>query len=142
MKWKQKIVQPELVLQKIKPGMRIFLGTGVSEPRTLVKHLMTGTSKNLEDLELVQLVSFGDTSSPKAIHARKYRLRAFFSGYASKAITAGHVDLVPIRFARLPHLFESGFVNVDAAFVQITHPDKAGYCSFGVSVDVARLAMG
>jgi len=27
-------------MQKLEPGMSIFLGTGVGEPRTLVKHLV------------------------------------------------------------------------------------------------------
>lgn len=136
-----KIVRPETVLRKIKPGMSIFLGTGVSEPRLLVRHLLNSHSYELDDLELIQLVSYGHPSSPEVIHQRKFRLRTFFSGYLAKDITSGRVDLIPIRFARLPHLFRSGLVNVDAAFIQITPPDKSGYCSFGVSIDVARLAM-
>ena len=40
--------------------MSIFLGTGMAEPRTTVRHLMTSGAKNLEDLELIQLVSIGD----------------------------------------------------------------------------------
>ena len=141
MGWNKKIVQPDAALRKIKPGMSIFLGTGVSEPRTLVKHLIASSSHELDDLELIQLVSYGHASSPATIQARKFRLRTFFSGYVSRAITSGRVDLIPVRFARLPHLFQSGFINVDAAFIQITPPDKSGYCSFGASVDVARLAM-
>ncbi|MDJ0623787.1 MAG: GNAT family N-acetyltransferase [Desulfocapsaceae bacterium] len=136
-----KIVQPETVLHKLKPGMSIFLGTGVSEPRLLVRHLLTSHFHELDDLELVQLVSYGHTSTPETIHERKFRLRTFFSGYVAKEITSGRVDLIPIRFARLPHLFRSRLINVDAAFIQITPPDKSGYCSFGVSIDVARLAM-
>jgi len=41
--WKDKVVSPEVVLDEIKPGMNIFLGTGVTEPRTLVKQLMAST---------------------------------------------------------------------------------------------------
>jgi acyl-CoA hydrolase/ribosomal protein S18 acetylase RimI-like enzyme len=141
MGWKKKTIDPNVALRKIKPGMSIFLGTGVSEPRTLVKHLIASCSHALDDLELVQLVSYGHASSPEAIQARKFRLRTFFSGYVSREINSGSVDLIPIRFARLPHLFQSGMINVDAAFIQITPPDKSGYCSFGVSIDVARLAM-
>ena len=141
MDWMKKIVKPDTVLRKIKPGMSIFLGTGVSEPRTLVKHLLAARSYELDDLELVQLANYSHTSSPEAIHERKFRLRTFFSGCVSREITSGRVDLIPVRFARLPHLFQEGLINVDAAFIQITPPDKSGYCSFGVSVDVARLAM-
>ncbi len=35
------IVSPEWILERIEPGMSIFLGTAMAEPRTLVEHLMT-----------------------------------------------------------------------------------------------------
>lgn len=138
---KKKIVQPKIVINKVKPGMSIFLGTGVSEPRTLVKQLMLTRVGNLNDLELIQLLSLGETCSPEAIHSRNFRLKTFISGYMSRAIRDGHVDLIPVRFAGIPELFKSGKIHVDAAFVQITPPDKTGHCSLGVSLDVARIAM-
>ena len=140
--WEKLLVTPEKVLQKIEPGMRIFLGTGLAEPRTLLKHLMASDAKNLQDLELIQLVSLGDAISLKKLSAHKFRLKTFFSGWvAREAITQGQVDLIPCRFARIPPLIESGQISVDAAFVQITPPNEAGYCSLGVAVDVARQAM-
>ncbi|MBE9545975.1 MAG: GNAT family N-acetyltransferase [Proteobacteria bacterium] len=140
--WKNKVVSPEDVLAKIEPGMSIFLGTGVAEPHTLVKHLISSDQDNLSDLELIQLVSLGSAISIDEYYPEKYRLKTFFSGWvANKAITAGHVDLIPSRFSRIPWLVESGAIRVDAAFVQITPPDEAGYSSLGVSVDVARHAM-
>jgi acyl-CoA hydrolase/GNAT superfamily N-acetyltransferase len=141
--WEKRIVSPDLVLSRIEPGMSIFLGTGVSEPRTLVKHLTTSDLNNLTDLELVQLVSLGDAISfNKTPHEYKYRLKTLFSGWlASEAITSGSVDMIPCRFSQIPRLVESGAIRVDVAFVQITPPDKAGYASLGVSVDVARYAM-
>jgi acyl-CoA hydrolase/GNAT superfamily N-acetyltransferase len=139
---KKKVVSPEAVIEKLKPGMSIFIGTGAAEPRTLVKHLMTADKKNLEDLELVQLVSFGDAISLKELRLQKYRLKTFFSGWVSReAITAGQVDLIPSRFAWIPRLIESGQVRINVAFVQITPPDTIGNCSLGIAVDVARQAM-
>jgi acyl-CoA hydrolase/GNAT superfamily N-acetyltransferase len=140
--WEDKVVGPEEALAKIRPGMRIFIGTGVAEPRTLVKALMKYSAGNLQDLELIQLVSFGDAISVKELRSQKYRLKTFFSGWvAGEAITDGQVDLIPSRFARIPALIESGRIPIDAAFVQITPPDSSGNCSLGVAVDVARQAM-
>jgi acyl-CoA hydrolase/GNAT superfamily N-acetyltransferase len=136
------IVTPDKVLERIEPGMRIFLGTGVAEPRTLVHFLMDPDSGPAQDLELIQLMSIGETISLKALATNRYRLKTFFSGWpASDAITAGQVDLIPIRFSEIPRLIESGRIAIDAAFVQITPPDEAGYCSLGMSVDVTRAAM-
>jgi acyl-CoA hydrolase len=140
--WEKKVVTPGDVFEKIKPGMSIFLGTGVGEPRTLVKHLMSSDAANLKDLELIQLVSFGDAISLKALDTQTYRLKTFFSGWvASEAITAGRVDLIPCIFSKIPQLIKSGRIPIDVAFIQITPPNQAGYCSLGVAVDVIREAM-
>jgi acyl-CoA hydrolase/GNAT superfamily N-acetyltransferase len=141
-KWEEKIVTPDRVVQKIKPGMSIFIGTGSAEPRTLVKTLMNRDFGNLQDLELIQIVSLGEAASLKTIRSQKYRLKTFFPGWiAHDAIVEGQVDLVPSRFARIPQLFESGLIPVNVAMVQVSPPDETGNCSLGIAVDVARQAM-
>lgn len=140
--WEDKVVTPEEALKRIEPGMNIFLGTGVAEPRTLIKCLMASREGNLQDLELIQIVSLGEAISIKELQSQKYRLKTFFSGWvASEAITAGRVDLIPSRFSRIPQRIVSGQIPIDVAFVQVTPPNQAGYCSLGVAVDVARQAM-
>ncbi len=141
--WEDRVVSPDVVLSHIEPGMSIFLGTGVAEPRTLVKRLKESNIYNLTDLELVQIVSLGDVISlAETPNAYKYRLKTFFAGWlASKAILSGAVDMIPCRFSQIPSLVESGAIRIDAAFVQISPPDKAGYSSLGVSVDIAKCAM-
>ena len=137
--WKKRLVPPGKVLERIEPGGSIFIGTGMAEPRTLVRHLMATEAPNLQDLELIQLVSFGEAIS---LGSTKYRLKTFFSGWvASDAIRAGRIDLIPSRFSRIPRLIRSGRLRIDVAFIQITPPDAAGYSSLGLAVDVARLAM-
>jgi acyl-CoA hydrolase/GNAT superfamily N-acetyltransferase len=142
MEWEKLRVPADAVLERIRPGMSVFLSTGAAEPRTLVKHLMAASSAKLQDLELIQIVSFADAISLKNLQSQKFRLKTFFSGWvADEAITAGHVDLIPCYLSRIPELIEKRKVRVDAVFVQITPPDKDGYSSLGVSVDVARRAM-
>jgi acyl-CoA hydrolase/GNAT superfamily N-acetyltransferase len=140
--WKSAVVSPEAAIEKIKPGMHIFLGTAMAEPRTMVRHLMTSDAKNLEDLELLQLISFGDAVSLQTIQSQNFRLKTFFSGWvANEAIEEGRVDLIPIRHAKIPLLIESRQIPVDVAIIQITPPNDAGFCSLGIAVDVAREAM-
>lgn len=139
MDWKKRLVPPAKVMERIEPGGSIFIGTGMAEPRTLVRHLMATEAPNLQDLELIQLVSFGEAIS---LGSTKYRLKTFFSGWvASDAIRAGRIDLIPSRFSRIPRLIRSGRLRIDVAFIQITPPDAAGTSSLGLAVDVARLAM-
>ncbi len=139
--WKQKIVTPADVMEKIDPGMSIFLGTGMAEPRTLVRHLMESRQYNLQDLELIQLVSLGDAVAIDERYSRKFRLKTFYSGWlASDAISQGRVDLIPSRFSRVAWLFKTGAIHIDVAFIQVTPPDENGY-AYLVGASVERQAM-
>jgi acyl-CoA hydrolase/GNAT superfamily N-acetyltransferase len=140
--WESVTVNPATVIEKIKPGMSIFLGTAVAEPRTMVRHLINSDAKNLEDIELIQLVSVGDAVSLQTLHSRNFRLKTFFHGWvADEAIEEGRVDLIPSRFVKIPQLIESLLKPIDVAIVQITSPNEAGFCSLGIAVDVAREAL-
>ena len=115
--WKDRILKPDKVLDKIRPGMNIFLGTGVAEPRTIVQHLMASKMGNLSDLTLIQLISVGEALPIDERYYSKYRLKTFFSGYAAnEAVSSGRVDLIRARFTKLPGLIASGTIQVDAAY--------------------------
>ena len=140
--WRGKLVTADDVLQYIKPGMNIFIGSGTAEPRTLVKSLIESGLSDANDLEVIQLTSHSDFNSLKDLDYRKYRLKTFFSTWvSSEAVVAGSVDLIPARISQLPQIIKSNRIPIDVAFVQITPPDAAGYCSLGVAVDIAREAM-
>jgi acyl-CoA hydrolase/GNAT superfamily N-acetyltransferase len=140
--WDRLTVSPDTALERLRPGMRLFVGTGAAEPQTLVRALMASSAGNLQDLELTQLVSFGDAVSIAGLRSQKYRLRTFFAGWVAGAAAAeGSVDLIPSRFARIPRLFRSPRIDFDAAFLQVAPPDASGHCSLGLAVDVARQVM-
>ena len=143
--WKKRISKLDEAFEEIQPGMSIFLGTGGGEPRTLVKHILNSDAPNLRDLELIQLLSFGEAVSSEESSSKltqKFRLKTFFSGWiASEAIIEGRVDLIPCRFSRIHQLIQSERIHIDAVFIQVTPPNEEGYCSLGVAVDVARYAM-
>ncbi|AOY58792.1 bifunctional acetyl-CoA hydrolase/transferase family protein/GNAT family N-acetyltransferase [Desulfococcus multivorans] len=139
--WKKRLVEPDEVIKRLAPGMTIFIGTGVSEPLTLFRHLKESHYANI-DLEVFQLVSLGHAISVQENHSSIYRLKTFFSGWdADEAITKGLADFIPSRYRQIPELFRSKQITVDAVFIQITPPNEAGFCSLGVCVDVGRLAM-
>ena len=140
--WKRRIVSVEKALSKIEPGMRIFIGTGVVEPRTLVRRLVSPEFRSPKDLELIQLVSLETAISPEALDTGGFRLKTFVSSRAAAAsVSAGRVDLVPCRFSAIPRHIRSGRIPVDAALIQITPPDDAGWCSMGPAVDIAGEVM-
>ena len=141
-KWEDRVVAPEEVLRHIRPGMTIFLGSGVAEPRTLMKALIDSGLSNINDLELIQLTRHSDFHSLKKLDWQKYHLKTFFSTWVStEAVVAGNVDLIPGRFSQIPRIIKSKRLPIDVAFIQITPPNADGYCSLGMAVDVAREAM-
>ena len=140
--WQDKLVSPETVLQHIKPGMTIFLGSGLAEPRTLMRSLIESGIPVTKDLEFIQLTSHSDFLSLKDMSYGKYRLKTFFSSWVSSEIVVSkRVDLIPARISQLPKIIKSSRIPIDVAFIQITPPDKAGYCSLGIAVDIAREVM-
>ena len=140
--WEKQVISPEEVLLSIKPGMTIFLGSGVAEPRTLMKYLIDTGGSNTNDLEVIQLTSHSDMLSLKKRDRQKLRLKTFISTMVSTdLVIAGNVDLIPARISQIPRIIKSKRIPIDVAMVQITPPNDAGYCSLGAAVDVAREAM-
>lgn len=140
--WESRLVSTQSVLTRIRPGTTIFIGTGPATPRTLLKSLMASDAHNAKDLELVQLATHGNIMSVADLHAQNYRLKTFFSGYISwHTIRSGRVDLIPTYASNIPRILKSRQIPIDVAFIQVTPPNEAGYCSLGMAVDVAREAM-
>ncbi len=136
------VVPVKEVMKYLKPGMSIFLSTGVAKPRILIGELISSDKPNLSDLELIQVFSLGKVIVNKPLNSNKYRLKTFFQGWvADEAIREGRVDLIPGYFSQIPQLIESGLVNVDVAFIQVTPPGNSGYCSLGIAMDCARQAI-
>jgi acyl-CoA hydrolase len=65
----------------------------------------------------------------------------FVSGSLRKAVNEGRADYIPGILSEIPELFKQNILPIDVAIVQVSVPDKHGYCSLGVSVDVARSAV-
>ena len=140
--WKKRLVTPKEVFYSIKPGMTIFLGSGVAEPRTLMKYLIESGVSNMNDLEVIQLTNHSDMLSLKTPDWQKLYLKTFISTMVSSdLVMAGNVDLIPARISQIPRIIKSKRIPINVAMVQITPPNDAGYCSLGVAVDVAREAM-
>jgi len=142
--WESRLVPPDKVLNHIRPGMTVFIGTGPATPRRLIRTLLDVDKHNIRDLELMQLAVLGETIlSIDRLNAPNYRLKTFFSGgyVAWDTISTGQVDLIPAYSSEIPEIIRSGRINVDVAFIQITPPNDAGYCSLGLAVDVAKEAM-
>lgn len=138
--YSSKVISAEQALEKIKPGQKIFLSSGVASPGKTLSALTKSTLRNIRDLEIIQLITLGDYLS----HAdsRQYRLKTFNVGESiGKQVAEGKVDFIPANLMELPYIFLSGAVAVDVAIVQTSVPGANGFVSLGVAVDVANIVI-
>ncbi|MGE3873457.1 MAG: GNAT family N-acetyltransferase [Parvibaculaceae bacterium] len=131
-----KLLEPGKALQAIKPGSRIYLGTGCAAPRCLITALETMES-GPADLEFISFLTTL-TSADMAAPAPRYRHRSFFVGSDIRDLaTSGRLDYVPISLEDVPTLLGNGRLPIDVALLQVSAPDERGFVSLGVSVDLA-----
>jgi len=143
--WKEryaaKVMTREAALAKIQRGARIFVGSACAEPQHLVEGLANKPSA-VADSEILHMLTLGVAPYTDERLASMFRHNAFFIGDNTRAAVAeGRADYTPVCLSELPGLFRSGRIRLDAALVQVSPPDRHGYVSLGISVDVTRSAV-
>ncbi|MBN1800409.1 MAG: GNAT family N-acetyltransferase [Candidatus Lokiarchaeota archaeon] len=140
-KYEHKKVSLENAINKfVKPGDRIFIDSGCAEPTDLTQKLIE-LGPTLPDVEILHFLSLSDLDYYKTAGGIEdlFRHNAFFIGKSlRKAIKEGLADYTPMLLSEIPRLFKSGQMHVDAALVQVSPPDKYGFCSFGINVDIVK----
>jgi acyl-CoA hydrolase len=136
-----KLCTAEEAVNHINSNQRVFVHGGAATPLALVD-AMLGESSRLRDVELIHLHTSGDAAYAKPEYARSFRVANLFVGHnMRKQLDGDRIDYLPCFLSEIPQLFRSGRRALDVALVQVSPPDKRGYCSLGVSVDVARAAV-
>ena len=107
-----------------------------------MERCQVGEASRLRDVELIHLHTSGDALYAKPEYARSFRVANLFVGHnMRRQLDGDRVDYLPCFLSEIPALFRSGRRALDIALVQVSPPDRRGYCSLGVSVDVARAAV-
>ena len=137
------LLQPKHWKKFIKPGDRIFIGSGPGCPHTLIQGFLERLhSKRFFDLEFVHILTLGKTPWLEACYRDSLRVNALFLGEETrKAVQVGHADYTPCFLSEIPSLFTGGVLPIDVALIQLSPPDAEGYCSLGVAVDIVRAAV-
>ena len=138
--YKLQVLTAAEAVKKIRPGQRVFIGTGTGEPLELVSAL-SKRAYELPDTEIVHLLTFGDAPYAHKELAQYFRVNSFFiAENVRDIIQEGLGDYTPIHLSDIPRLFDSGQLPLDVALIHVTPPDAHGMCSLGVSVDIVKSA--
>jgi acyl-CoA hydrolase/GNAT superfamily N-acetyltransferase len=134
----QKVVSAQEAVSKIRRGSRVFIGTGCGEPQHLITAMVN--DPGLQDIMVYQMLSytFARYIEDESIQRRFFLKLFFISQSMRKAAFEGKIDYIPAYLSQIPRLFASQRIGLDVALVQVSPPDRFGYCSLGVSVDITR----
>lgn len=125
----------------VKRGDRVFAHGSAATPLTLV-HALFDRASELRDVELVSVSTIGDLGLDRPGVREAFFVNALFvSANVRQVVDTDRGDYVPVFLSEIPRLFEAGILPIDVALVHVSPPDRHGYCSLGVSVDVARSAV-
>jgi acyl-CoA hydrolase len=128
-------------VRAISSGQRVFVHGAAATPNVLLEALVE-RGPELRDVELIHLHTFGPARYADPEFAESFRVANLFVGAnMRKKLDGGRVDYLPCFLSEIPALFRSGRRPIDVALIHVSPPDAHGYCTLGVSVDVARAAV-
>ena len=127
-------------IQLIQSNQRVFLHGSAATPVNLINE-MIAQKERLQQVELVSISQVGIDLNSEELEGHFYINSLFVSDSNRRAINNGMGDYVPVFLSEIPLLFTRGILSLDIAIVQVSPPDKHGYCSLGTSVDIARAAV-
>jgi acyl-CoA hydrolase len=134
-------VNAQEALQQIQSGQRVFIHGGACTP-TYLLHQLAKESGRLRDVELVSITLKGDIEVDKPQYQSAFHINSLFvSPSVRQAVAEGRADFVPVFLSDIPDLFRRKILSIDVAVVQVSPPDQHGYCSLGLSIDIARSAV-
>lgn len=140
----EKFLSPDRIFSQIQPGHRIFIGTGCGEPQCLVRELINyvrSHPKAFFDAELLQVWNLGVSPYSDEKFRDNFRFNSFFIGQNIRdSVNTGLADYTPVFLSAVPDLLRKKRIPIDIALIQTSVPDKHGYLSLGISVDIVKAA--
>ncbi|PIT99891.1 MAG: 4-hydroxybutyrate CoA-transferase [Bdellovibrionales bacterium CG10_big_fil_rev_8_21_14_0_10_45_34] len=125
---------------KLYDNARVFIQGGAATPLRLIDLLCEQLPKHT-GIEVVHLHTEGPAKYANPEFRDHIKITNLFVGAnLRKKLDYSRIDYLPCFLSEIPRLFRSGKFPIDLALVHVSPPDKNGYCSLGVSVDVVRAA--
>ena len=124
----------------IKSGDRVLIQGGAATPQSLVR-AMVARAPQLKGVEIVHLHTEGECGYTAVELQGSFNTNAFFIGGNIRKMIGVTADYIPIFLSDIPSLFRQGYMELDVVLVNVSPPDKHGFCSLGVSVDIVISAI-
>jgi len=137
------VVDFDEAVTAITPGDHVYLHEVAMTPIELVDSLANRVLRGaLDDVHTVSLHTEGPAPHVNPELAGRLRHIALFIGKnVREAVNDGRADYTPVFLSDVPGLIANRSVPVDVALLQVSPPDRHGFCRLGTSIACARAAL-
>jgi len=136
-----KIVSAQEAVSVVKSNDRVFFQGAAMTPNLLIDTLVE-RYQELKNIDIVQIHTHGDAKYLQEPYNRSFYLSSFFVGdNTRKGANSSSGDYIPVFLSEIHRFFRQNILPLDVAFIQVSPPDKHGFCSLGISVDVTLPAI-
>ncbi len=115
-------------------GDVVAWGTAAGEPQTLVEQLLAEGACT-PGLSLFVWLSVSGLLTPDRLKPFRVLAGGGFGLLSQFAREGGDLRVIPMNLSDIPRLVETGVLPVSVVLVQISPPNRHGYCSLGVTTD-------
>lgn len=133
----------EEAVRLIKSYDHVYVQGSTSIPEVLIDAL-TARADELRGVEMYSAFAVGKRDAPYAepeLRDSFFPKTIFIANCIRKAVNRGDAQIIPELLGQAPSLFREGYLTLDAALLNVSPPDKDGFCSYGISADMAVSAV-
>ncbi|CAF2795935.1 unnamed protein product [Rotaria sp. Silwood2] len=127
-------------LSLIKSGSRVFVHGCGGTPRYL-NRLLAKRANELRRVEIMGVLPLDNTFTNPKLKDNFFVNSLFASAFVRPCVANGTASYIPTFLNEMPRLFDENILPLDAVLIQVSPPDKHGYCSLGIAVEVTRVAV-
>ena len=127
----------------IKSHHKVYIQGSTSIPEVLLDAL-TARGHELEGVEMYSAFAIGRRDAPYAVTELRDAFiprSLFIANCVRKAVERGEAQAIPGFLGQIPSFFREGIIPLDVTLLNVSLPNKDGYCSYGVSADLAVSAV-
>ncbi|MBM9576200.1 acetyl-CoA hydrolase/transferase family protein [Leptospira sp. 201903070] len=138
---KVKYISANSALSSVQSGQRVFVHSVAASPQLLIDAL-TARAPELTNVEMIHLHTEGTAPyAQPGMEGHFFVNSLFVCANTRKAVEEGRADYIPMFLSECPLLFRKNILPLDVALIQVSPPDKHGFCSLGVSIDISKAAV-
>ena len=126
-------------VQLIESGDSIYIQGSTSVPEVL-SQAWADRGHELKDVTVYAAFAVGRCDAPycKPEYKDAFNIKSLFvANNVRRWLAEGYGSTIPAFLGEIPALFRDGTLPLDAVFLNVSPPNEEGYCSYGISADLA-----